>query len=165
MAKHRRMRFHLQNMSHDQIDAVAQLWHLGWMDGHAAVVPAALKKLRTLESFQKRSADHLKNTRVAVQTGALLGFTMVQADEIYQMYVGAVARGTGVAQALMQDVEARIKAQGYQIAWLSCAVGNDRAARFYEKSGWINKRVETAALDTLEGPFHLDVWRFEKDLR
>ena len=90
---------------------------------------------------------------------------MVQADEIYQMFVGVHARGTGVAQALMLDGEARIKAQGYDVAWLSCAVGNERAARFYEKSGWVNKRIETVGLDTLDDPFYLDVWRFEKDLR
>ena len=159
------MNFEIQNMSHDQIDAVAELWHVGWIDGHAAVVPATLASLRTFESFQKRSRDHLKDTRVAVQSDVFLGFTMVQADEIYQMFVGAHARGTGVAQALMLDGEARIKAQGYDVSWLSCAVGNERAARFYEKSGWVNKRIETVGLDTLDDPFYLDVWRFEKDLR
>ena len=62
------MTFEIQNMSHDQIDAVAELWHVGWIDGHAAVVPATLAALRTFESFQKRSRDHLKDTRVAVQS-------------------------------------------------------------------------------------------------
>ena len=154
----------LEDMVPERINAVARLWHMGWQDGHAAVVPAALTELRTLDSFQKRTVDHVQHTRVAFQGETLLGFTMVQADEIYQMYVDAQARGTGVAHALMQDGEARIKAQGHDIAWLSCAVGNLRAARFYEKSGWINKRTETVALDTLADPFYLDVWRFEKEL-
>ena len=158
------MTYKIENMQATHCEDVAQLWHEGWIDGHAAIVPSALSALRTLPSFQTRTAKQLENTRVAYDQDQLLGFVMIQADEIYQMYVGPAARGKGVAQALMQDGEARIKAAGHNLAWLSCAVGNDRAARFYEKSGWVNKRIETVALETLDAPFHLDVWRFEKVL-
>jgi hypothetical protein len=50
------------------------------------------------------------------------------------------------------------------VAWLACAIGNARAARFYEKSGWAMARVETVPTETSEGLFPLEVWRYEKRL-
>ena len=159
------MDYVIDDMTPAQSDAVARLWHAGWIDGHADIVPKELCKLRTLESFQTRTQGLVHSTRVAYSKGEVLGFVMIQGDEIYQMYVGPNARGTGVAQALMHDGEEQIKAAGHALAWLSCALGNERAARFYDKSGWVNARIETVALETLGAPFHLDVWRFEKTLR
>ena len=158
------MEYVIEDMTLANSDAVARLWHSGWIDGHEAIVPKALSNLRTLESFQTRAAAYVGITRVAMSNGALLGFVMVQADEIYQMYVGPHARGTGVAQALMHDGEARIKAAAHRLAWLSCAVGNEGAARVYRKTGWNNERTETIAVETLDKPFDLEVWRFEKRL-
>ena len=47
---------------------------------------------------------------------------------------------------------------------LSGAIGNGRAARFYEKSGWTLARIETVPTETSEGLFPLEVWRYEKRL-
>lgn len=143
----------------------AALWHEGWIDGHAAVVPEELRKLRTLESFRLRIQKNLPICRAAMEGDTLLGFTMVKGDELYQMYAASSARGRGVAQVLIQDAEQRMRASGTVTAWLSCAVGNNRAARFYEKSGWVNRGEETVALETLGAPFLLSVWRFEKQLK
>jgi ribosomal protein S18 acetylase RimI-like enzyme len=89
---------------------------------------------------------------------------MLKGDELYQLYVSAEARGTGVAAALIADAEARLAAHGVRTAWLACAIGNDRAARFYEKSGWRRAGTVVSELDTPAGIFRLDVWRYEKDL-
>ncbi len=51
-----------------------------------------------------------------------------------------------------------------ELAWLACAVGNTRAARFYEKSGWRNAGTFVMMTDTSNGPFPVDQWRFEKRL-
>jgi hypothetical protein len=48
-------------------------------------------------------------------------------------------------------------------AWLACAIGNMRAARFYEKMGWALAGVFESVLQLPDGPFALDVWRYEKD--
>ncbi|WP_439140025.1 hypothetical protein [Planktotalea sp.] len=64
----------------------------------------------------------------------------------------------------MQDAEARILDVGHKRARLDCAVGNTRAARFYEKMGWVNSGEQTVALETLGAPFPLSIWRFEKRL-
>jgi RimJ/RimL family protein N-acetyltransferase len=65
---------------------------------------------------------------------------------------------------LIADAEARLSKAGIVTAWLACAIGNDRAAKFYEKSGW--RRVGTMMNDaeTSIGSFPLEVWRYEKSL-
>jgi RimJ/RimL family protein N-acetyltransferase len=64
----------------------------------------------------------------------------------------------------MEDAEARLTAAGVQTAWLACAIGNLRAARFYEKCGWTRVGTIVSRLETPEGIFPLEVWRYEKRL-
>jgi len=51
----------------------------------------------------------------------------------------------------------RMQKHGYLhpvlIAWLACAIGNERAARFYEKCGWHRTGVVTSRLDAPSGNF------------
>jgi ribosomal protein S18 acetylase RimI-like enzyme len=70
-----------------------------------------------------------------------------------------------VAAALIDDGEARLAARGIVMAWLSCAVGNNRAARFYERRGWVNARTMMNRLETEQGVFEAPIWRYEKDVR
>jgi ribosomal protein S18 acetylase RimI-like enzyme len=140
------------------------LWYEGWQDAHAEIVPAELRRLRSLESFRHRLQAALADTRVVGPRGAPYGFCITKGDELYQIYVSAQARGSGVATALMADAEARLAKGGVEIAWLACAIGNDRAARFYEKSGWRRVGVVTYQAETAAGSFPLEVWRYEKRL-
>jgi ribosomal protein S18 acetylase RimI-like enzyme len=78
--------------------------------------------------------------------------------------VARSARGSGVAARLVRDAEERLAARGVTTAWLACAIGNERAARFYEKHGWRRTGTVVNIAETAEGGFALDVWRFEKDL-
>jgi GNAT superfamily N-acetyltransferase len=146
----------------DEIDALADLWHEGWRDAHAEIIPVELARLRTLDNFRDRLRAALGETRVVGPLGAPSGFTMLKADELYQLYVARTARGTGVAAVLMADAERRLAARGVTTAWLACAIGNERAARFYEKHGWRRAGVVTNAAETSQGVFMLDVWRYEK---
>jgi ribosomal protein S18 acetylase RimI-like enzyme len=147
-----------------EIDQIAQIWFDGWQDAHARILPAELARTRTLQSFRDRVRTDLSTVRVYDSLGAPVGFCMLKDDELYQLYVAAQARGSGVAAALMADAEAMLAARGVERAWLACAIGNDRAARFYEKSGWrrVGTFVHDAPTDT--GPFALEVWRYEKDI-
>lgn len=148
----------------EETEALAQLWHTGWFDAHEAIVPDALIEHRTLDSFRQRLAKHLSVTRVVGPANNPLGFSMILGDELYQMYVSEQARGTGVAAALMADCEEKFIKQNIPLVWLSCTIGNHRAARFYEKCGWNNVGTETHQLETLAETFPLKVWRFEKSL-
>jgi ribosomal protein S18 acetylase RimI-like enzyme len=147
-----------------EIGPLARLWYDGWQDAHARILPAELARHRTLESFTQRLRDGLEMVRVAGPPGAPVGFCMVKLDELYQLYVASVARGSGVAAALLADGEARLADAGVTTAWLACAIGNERAARFYEKHGWRRSGTMTNELPTPDAPFPLEVWRYEKVL-
>jgi ribosomal protein S18 acetylase RimI-like enzyme len=158
------MRLHVRPAEKDELDRLAAIWYDVWQETHAALMPAELVRLRTLESFRERLEAKLPDIRVTGPLGAPAGFCITKRDELYQLYLSAEARGTGAAAALLAHGEARIAADGFDIAWLACAVGNERAARFYDKSGWRRTGTERIEVDTSEGPFSLEVWRFEKNL-
>ena len=147
-----------------ELDELTDLWHDGWRDAHLSIVPAELAALRTRDSFRARLAAAIRDARVAVDGAALAGFYLLRDAELNQFYVARAARGSGVAAALIADAEARLRARGVRRAWLTCAIGNDRAARFYEKSGWTNETTIVDTLTTPAGPYELTVWRFEKIL-
>ena len=148
----------------EEIDHLAQLWYDGWQDAHAHILPAELKRRRTLESFRQRLEAALPQTRVIGPVTATVGFCIVKRDELYQLYVSVESRGSGVAGTLATDAEWRMLEAGFTTAWLACAIGNDRAARFYEKCGWHRVGTMTSNLSTPDGVFPLDVWRYEKRL-
>lgn len=116
--------------------AVADLWHAGWHDAHAGHVPDGLTAARTLPAFRTRAEARVADTTVAVVDGVLAGFVMVVGDEVEQVYVGAHARGSGVATVLLDEAERLVAAGGYDEAWLAVVEGNARARHFYERQGW-----------------------------
>jgi GNAT superfamily N-acetyltransferase len=147
------------------LDPLARLWHAGWHEAHAAIVPASLTRLRTLPAFRDRLAGMGGDMRAAGPEGAPLGFCAIKGDELYQLFVASEARGTGLSAALLEDGEKRLAARGVRRAFLLCANGNDRAARFYERAGWENLGLRREAVDTADGPFAFDLLRFEKTLQ
>jgi GNAT superfamily N-acetyltransferase len=144
-----------------ETEAIAQMWHKGWHEGHAAHVPADLVAMRTLAEFETRTASHLAQTTVLKVEGQIAGFHMLEGDELYQFYVAAGFRGTGVASTLMRHAEAALAGR---VAWLACAVGNARAARFYEKCGWQQAATFDYHVETASGPMTVSCWRYEKHL-
>jgi GNAT superfamily N-acetyltransferase len=147
-----------------EIDHLARLWHDVWHETHAPLQPPELIRLRTLESFRERLQAALPDIRAAGPLGAPVGFHVIKGDELYQLFVSPEARGSGVAVALIADAEAQLAERGVETAWLACAIGNHRAARFYEKSGWRLAGTVVNPAETSSGPFPLDVWRYEKRL-
>ncbi|MEQ1763401.1 MAG: GNAT family N-acetyltransferase [Pyrinomonadaceae bacterium] len=147
-----------------EINHLAKIWYDGLQDAHAAILPHELRDDRTLESFRERLPALLDDTRAIGPPGIPYGFCTLKNDELYQLYLSAGARGTGAAQMLMNDAESRLKSRGFTTAWLACAIGNDRAARFYEKCGWSRIGIVNNPVQLASGPFDLDVWRYEKDL-
>ncbi len=146
------------------LDQLAQVWFDGWHEAHAQIVPPALTRLRTLESFRDRLRAALPDVRVVDASGVPVGFSVLKGDELYQLFVSAQDRGSGVAAALIADAELRLRANGVETAWLACAIGNERAARFYQKCGWHRVGTMLNQAETSAGTFPLDVWRYEKRL-
>ena len=140
---------------------IATLWHEGWHQAHAAIVPAALTALRTPEEFATRTKAHLDQTHVAWIDGQTAGFFMLDRDEVYQFYVSTAFQRAGTATQMMHEAETAL---GDGPKWLACSVGNDRAARFYEKTGWVRAGVIPYEVETAEGPLVVKVWRYEKNV-
>lgn len=147
-----------------EVGDLAKIWFDGWRDAHERLAPPQLTRYRTLESFRERLGADLSTVRAAGPRGAPVGFYMLKDDELYQLYVAAESRGAGVAAALIADAEARLRSGGVKVAWLGCAIGNARAARFYEKSGWHRAGTYISRLETPGGIIPLEVWRYEKSL-
>jgi putative acetyltransferase len=99
-------------------------------------VPDGLTAGRTLEAFHERTPARVSDTVVAEVDGAVVGFTMVDGDEVEQVFVDPDHHGTGVAAPLLAAAERQVAAAGHDVAWLAVVVGNARARRFYEKHGW-----------------------------
>jgi GNAT superfamily N-acetyltransferase len=146
------------------LDQLAQVWFDGWHESHAQIVPPELTRLRTVDSFRDRLRAALPDVRVVDTSGVPVGFSVVKGDELYQLFVSAPVRGSGVAAALIADAELRLLANGVETAWLACAIGNERAARFYQKAGWHRVGTMLNQAETSEGTFPLEVWRYEKRL-
>lgn len=68
--------------------------------------------------------------------GSVIGGYDGRRGLIYHLAVAAEYRRSGVGQALMDEVEARLRQKGCLKAYLLVVNGNDIAARFYEKRGW-----------------------------
>jgi ribosomal protein S18 acetylase RimI-like enzyme len=148
------------------VATLATIWHAGWQDAHAGILPAALAQRRTLDSFSRRLHAALPDLRVVGPPlpAPPVGFCLVRGAELCQLYVASAARGSGAAAALIRDAESRLRDAGIATAWLACAVGNERAARFYEKAGW--RRIGTVPHEPDDsGGIVFDVWRYEKRLR
>lgn len=156
---------HVRAADHSEIDQLARIWFDGWNDAHADLVPPELTRYRTLESFRDRLRAAVDDVRVIGPHGAPVGFAMIKGDELYQLYVSTPARGSGAAAALIDDAEERLAASGVTTAWLACAIGNHRAARFYEKRGWLRRASVVYPAETADGHLTLEVWRYEKGLR
>ncbi|MEZ5308456.1 MAG: GNAT family N-acetyltransferase [Pyrinomonadaceae bacterium] len=154
----------IRSADRTEIDRLAEIWNEGWQDAHSSIIPEDLARHRTLASFKERLEAHLDDVIVGSGEAGPIAFAITKSDELYQFYVDRAARGLGVARSLLEAAEKRIGENGHGVAWLACAIGNERAARFYEKSGWFRAGVFTSRLPTPEGIVELDVWRYEKYL-
>ena len=69
------------------------------------------------------------------------------------------------AARLLAEGEARIAAAGHDAAWLHCSIGNDHAARFYERAGWHLAETEHAAFGDGDAWVSLDILVYRKRLK
>jgi ribosomal protein S18 acetylase RimI-like enzyme len=141
---------------------IAEIWHLGWQDGHLGLVPQELLDVRTEASFRARAAERVPDTTVATVDGAVAGFVMVVDDEVEQVYVSAAHRGAGVAKLLITEAERQVRANGHAKAWLAVVDGNARARAFYERSGWLDEGAFDYAARTEHGTVAVPCRRYTK---
>jgi hypothetical protein len=83
----------IRNAEISEVEQLAGIWYDAWQDCHAAVVPDSLKQFRTYENFRERIEKKLARVRVAGPVGEPMGFSVVDGDELNQLFVSADARG------------------------------------------------------------------------
>ena len=152
----------LRSAAPGDADDVAEIWRLGWRDGHEGLVPEELVEIRTDEAFRTRAANRVHDTTVAAVDGTVAGFIMVVDDEVEQVYVSSAHRGSGVAQALIAEAERQVKANGHDKAWLAVVAGNGRARAFYERVGWDDEGPFDYAAATEHGRVTVPCHRYTK---
>jgi GNAT superfamily N-acetyltransferase len=148
----------------DDIEAVADVWHRSWADGHRGHVPAALEQHRSLDDFRARVPARIAATTVAAIDGRVVGFVTRHADEIEQLFVDTAARGGGVAAALLRFGEQLI-GERYELAWLAVVSGNARARRFYAREGWRDAGAFDYAAEIAGATIAVPCQRLEKPVR
>jgi ribosomal protein S18 acetylase RimI-like enzyme len=145
----------------DDTEAIADVWHRGWRDGHLGHVPEALLAHRDLASFLRRVPERLASTTLATLGERIVGFVTVRHDELEQLYVDASARGSAAAVALIRHGERRI-GQAFERAWLAVATGNTRARRFYAREGWSDAGPFDYAAQVAGASIAVPCHRYEK---
>ena len=93
------------------------------------------------ERFAEYLTDPDRAILTAARYGRILGYAMVIRDgadaaELSKIYVLAEHHGGGVAAALMERALATAQEWGVRRVWLGVNQGNQRAQRFYAKSGF-----------------------------
>ena len=154
----------VRRASPEDANDVADIWWLGWQDGHRGLVPRELVEARTEESFGARASERVGDTTVAIVDGAVAGFVMVVDDEVEQVYVSALHRGTGVAARLVDEAERQVRESGHGKAWLAVVAGNARARAFYERAGWCDEGPFDYAAASESGPIAVPCRRYTKAL-
>jgi GNAT superfamily N-acetyltransferase len=146
----------------DDARDIAEIWHLGWQDGHLGLVPQDLLDVRTEDSFRTRASERASDTTVATVDGVVAGFVVVVDDEVEQVYVAAAYRGTGVAKVLIAEAERQVRANGHRKTWLAVVAGNARARAFYERAGWIDEGPFDYAAAAEDGTIAVPCRRYTK---
>lgn len=154
----------IEAASPDDAPALAAIWHLGWIDGHAATVSEDLVAVRTADEFLRRMTARIAEVRVARHAGEIAGFHIVVDDELEQIYVSADHRGAGIAQHLLASAEQQIATNGHTRAWLAVVAGNDRAQAFYRKQGWQDEGLFDYEAAGPDGPINVPSHRYVKTL-
>ena len=78
-------------------DTIVVLWHKGWHDAHAVLVPPAALALRTPASFAAHLPALLAQALVAERRGLIVGSAAVKGAELNQFYIAEAERGAGLA--------------------------------------------------------------------
>lgn len=149
----------------DDAPAIAEIWRTGWHDAHAGHVPDELVAARSAESFRTRATQRTADATVVEVGGEVVGFVMVVADEVEQVYVVRQHRGAGVAGTLLDDAERQITAAGHKSAWLAVIAANPRARRLYERQGWRDGGPFDYDAASERGAIRVRCHRYVKDLR
>jgi GNAT superfamily N-acetyltransferase len=118
---------------------VATLYHVVWHETQARFMPTAECTHRSIEFFVDRMTALLPTTLVEERDGRIVAFSAWKGGLLSQIFVALPHRGSSIASSLMTASEVEMAKDGASEAELHCAVGNERARRFYERMGRLHR--------------------------
>ena len=149
------------------IERVAEIKVRNWADTYGPLVPSGvlgpfLDKDKSAAQIRELMRSPQILLLVGPGTGVVQGFAltyMARPPEpwLESLHVMREERGRGLGRQLMRETANRLLAAGYRSMSLGVIIGNDRAARFYERLGGVPMRVEAAGF--ADGVEHT-VWRW-----
>ncbi|MGB4135380.1 MAG: GNAT family N-acetyltransferase [Microbacterium sp.] len=123
-----------------------------WQTAYHGLLPQAVLDDLSVADREKGWArivedpDAASRTVVAEQDHRILGWAsfgrpreqeLPDAGELWGLYAHPDAWSTGVGHALIEVVEQELRDAGHRTGYLWVLDGNDRAASFYERHGWV----------------------------
>jgi GNAT superfamily N-acetyltransferase len=141
----------------DDADGITDVQVASWRAGYAHVFPDSVLYADDFDSTRRtfwRAWRFAPGHRIAVAAlpgegtvDRIVGFSSYGPErerargftgrgEVWALYLHPDTWGTGVADALIEHVEIRLLAEGFETAVLWVLDDNPRARRFYEKHGW-----------------------------
>ncbi len=137
----------------EDADGITDVHVASWRGGYAHVLPDSVLYADDFDEVRRSSWRRWRfspGLRVAVATtegDRIVGFASFGPErerargftgrgEVWAFYVDPEAWGTGVADALMEHAETRLRTEAFDTAVLWVLKDNPRARRFYERHGW-----------------------------
>jgi GNAT superfamily N-acetyltransferase len=119
-------------------------------DGIGAAVAQEVRELLSPQTFGAELATPGSHVLIAEKESRLVGFAHVivgaahpldgiVAAELRRLYVLRHFLGLGVGARLLQESEARVRAEGVASLWLTAWFGNARALAFYARQGFVDQ--------------------------
>lgn len=128
----------------DDYPAVYQLWTTAGPGVHAGRSDQPEELRKKLE----RDPDLFLVAEVERQiVGSVIGGFDGRRGMVYHLAVTPDQRGRGIGEALMNELEDRLRAKGCIRYYLMVVNGNEEAVRFYEKRGWTRMELAVYAKD------------------
>jgi GNAT superfamily N-acetyltransferase len=148
----------------DEVSSVAKLYQAVWHATQAPLQDRAIAALRDDDWFERRIKLATALPLIALLDGKLVGFAAWSGDLLGQLFIAPEEHGQGIGRGLLLGAEIRMREEGTKLAQLHCLVGNARARRFYERNGWTLKGLESATVESMEGPKKVAHWVMTKPL-
>jgi GNAT superfamily N-acetyltransferase len=122
----------------DDAAGIVSIQARAWRHAYADIV--APEDMPTPARQAPRFAEYIAGGGEAYvwdQAGQVVGFTVLDGNELRAIYVDPPAQGAGVGSALLQAGVEVLQAAGYREAFLWTFEANGLARAFYERHGWV----------------------------
>lgn len=138
----------LRRLRTDDADAFHAMAVASWMDAYAKILPADVVA-EAPRMISRAMAQRFDKFMAAFDGDQALGYYSLGDDPgdqnyLWHLYVDPTAQGRGIGAILHAAALDEIRARGCAFAMLDYVAGNEKAARFYARQGWIETGREVS---------------------